>query len=45
VRYVALRPRQPQWRLVAAFAGDRPAGAAARAFLGMLPRQEVEAVS
>jgi DNA-binding transcriptional LysR family regulator len=44
VRYVALRPRQPQWRLVAAFAGDRPAGAAARAFLGMLPRQEVEAV-
>jgi DNA-binding transcriptional LysR family regulator len=44
VRYVALRPRQPQWRLVAAFAGDRPSGAAARAFVGMLPRQEVEAV-
>jgi len=45
VRYVALRPRQPQWRLVAAVAGDRPAGAAARAFLGMLPRHEVETVS
>jgi DNA-binding transcriptional LysR family regulator len=44
VRYVALRPRQPQWRLVAAVAGDRPAGAAARAFLGMLPRHEVETV-
>jgi len=45
VRYVALRPRQPQWRLVAAFAGDRPSGAAVRALLGMLPRPRVESSS
>jgi DNA-binding transcriptional LysR family regulator len=45
VRYVALTPKQPQWRLVAAFAGDCPAGAAARALLGMFPQHEVEAVS
>jgi len=45
VRYIALRPRQPQWRLVAAFAGDRPSGAAVRALLGMLPRPRVESSS
>jgi DNA-binding transcriptional LysR family regulator len=45
VRYVSLSPRQPQWHLVAAFAGDGPAGAAARALLGMLPRPEVESSS
>jgi DNA-binding transcriptional LysR family regulator len=44
VRYVALMPRQPQWHLVAAFAGDSPSGAAARALLRMLPRHEVETV-
>jgi DNA-binding transcriptional LysR family regulator len=43
VRYVALGGRQPRWHLVAAFAGDRPAGAAVRALLAMLPRHEVEA--
>jgi DNA-binding transcriptional LysR family regulator len=37
VRYVSLSPRQPEWHLVAAFAGNRRPGAAARALLGMLP--------
>jgi DNA-binding transcriptional LysR family regulator len=41
VRYVSLTPRQPEWQLVAAFAGSRPSGAAARALLGMLPRPGV----
>jgi DNA-binding transcriptional LysR family regulator len=41
VRYVSLSPRQPQWHLVAAFAGDRPSGTAARALLEMLPRPGV----
>ena len=45
VRYISLSPRQPQWHLVAAFAGDRPSGAAARALLGMLPRPEAESSS
>jgi DNA-binding transcriptional LysR family regulator len=44
VRYVTLTPKQPQWHLIAAFAGKSPAGAAARAFVGMLPRHEVETV-
>ena len=38
VQYVSLTPRQPPWRLVAAFAGERPASAATRAFLRTLPR-------
>jgi DNA-binding transcriptional LysR family regulator len=42
VRYVSLSPRQPQWYLFAAFAGDHPSGAAARALLGMLPRPGVD---
>jgi DNA-binding transcriptional LysR family regulator len=42
VRYVSLGPKQPQWHLVAAFAGDRPSGGAARALLGMLPRPGVD---
>ena len=42
VRYISLSPRQPDWHLVAAFAGDRPAGAAARALLEMLPRPRVD---
>ena len=41
VRYLDLTPRQPQWQLVAAFAGDNPSGAAARALLEMLPRPAV----
>ena len=40
VRYVALSPRQSQWHLVAAFAADRPVGAAVRALLAMLPRHQ-----
>jgi DNA-binding transcriptional LysR family regulator len=43
VKYVSLSPKTPQWHLVAAFAGDRPSGAAARALLGMLPRPGAEA--
>jgi DNA-binding transcriptional LysR family regulator len=45
VRYISLSPRQPQWHLVAVFAGDRPSGAAARALLGMLPRPKVDSSS
>jgi DNA-binding transcriptional LysR family regulator len=41
VRYVSLSPKPPQWSLLAAFAGDRPSGAAARALLGMFPRPGV----
>ena len=45
VRYVSLSPGQPHWQLVAAFAGDRPSGAAARALLEMLLRPRVESSS